>query len=164
VKFTGYISGFSQCLDEVLTKKYCSASDSFYMHDELNKILTKRLKNNEILGEGTLAKVLKIDSKYAMRIAKGYKSVVDGFDRTFKPFHEGLDFKTYYGGYVAKFGDVQILKNVSATAVTMSILGEPIGTCILAYFILSETISLQQFVGIAVILAGLGIFFTTKKE
>jgi drug/metabolite transporter (DMT)-like permease len=46
----------------------------------------------------------------------------------------------------------------------MSILGEPIGTCILAYFILGETISLQQFVGIAVILAGLGIFFTTKKE
>ena len=57
-----------------------------------------------------------------------------------------------------------LLKNVSATAVTMSILGEPIGTCILAYFILSETISLQQFVGIAVILVGLGIFFTTKKE
>jgi drug/metabolite transporter (DMT)-like permease len=57
-----------------------------------------------------------------------------------------------------------LLKNVSATAVTMSILGEPIGTCILAYFILSETISLQQFVGIAVILAGLGIFFSTPKS
>ncbi|MBQ8418276.1 MAG: DMT family transporter [Phascolarctobacterium sp.] len=57
-----------------------------------------------------------------------------------------------------------LLKNVSATAVTMSILGEPIGTCVLAYFILNETISLQQFVGIAVIIAGLGIFFTTNKS
>lgn len=57
-----------------------------------------------------------------------------------------------------------LLKNVSATAVTMSILGEPIGTCILAYFILSESISLQQFVGIIVIIIGLGIFFTSNKK
>lgn len=57
-----------------------------------------------------------------------------------------------------------LLKNVSATAVTMSILGEPIGTCVLAYFILNETISLQQFIGIAIIIAGLGIFFTTNKS
>lgn len=57
-----------------------------------------------------------------------------------------------------------LLKNVSATAVTMSILGEPIGTCVLAYFILNETISLQQFVGITVIIAGLGIFFTSNKS
>lgn len=57
-----------------------------------------------------------------------------------------------------------LLKNVSATAVTMSILGEPIGTCILAYFILSESISLQQFAGIAVIITGLTIFFSTPKK
>ena len=57
-----------------------------------------------------------------------------------------------------------LLKNVSATAVTMSILGEPIGTCILAYFILGESISLQQFAGIAVIITGLSIFFSTAKD
>ena len=57
-----------------------------------------------------------------------------------------------------------LLKKVSATAVTMSILGEPIGTCILAYFILSETISLQQAIGIAVIIAGLAIFFSKTKK
>ena len=57
-----------------------------------------------------------------------------------------------------------LLKKVSATAVTMSILGEPIGTCILAYFILSETISLQQAIGIAVIIAGLAIFFSKSKK
>ena len=57
-----------------------------------------------------------------------------------------------------------LLKNVSATAVTMSILGEPIGTCILAYFILGESITLQQFAGIAVIITGLSIFFSTSKN
>lgn len=52
-----------------------------------------------------------------------------------------------------------LLKKLSATAVSMSILGEPIGTCILAYFILSERIVLRQFVGIVIILIGLGIYF-----
>ncbi|MED1117117.1 EamA family transporter, partial [Bacillus paramycoides] len=41
---------------------------------------------------------------------------------------------------------------------SMSILGEPIGTCILAYFILSETISLQQALGITIIFIGLALF------
>lgn len=52
-----------------------------------------------------------------------------------------------------------LLKKLSATAVSMSILGEPIGTCILAYFILSERIVLRQFIGIVIILIGLGIYF-----
>ncbi|MBO5245267.1 MAG: EamA family transporter, partial [Selenomonadales bacterium] len=53
-----------------------------------------------------------------------------------------------------------LLKKVSASAVTMSILGEPIGTCILAYLLLGEGILLQQFVGIAVIMLGMTIFFS----
>lgn len=52
-----------------------------------------------------------------------------------------------------------LLKKVPASAVTMSILGEPIGTCILAWLILHESISFRQFVGIAVIIAGLIVFF-----
>jgi drug/metabolite transporter (DMT)-like permease len=41
----------------------------------------------------------------------------------------------------------------------MSILGEPIGTCILAYLIFHEVIVFQQFVGILLIMAGMGVFF-----
>ena len=52
-----------------------------------------------------------------------------------------------------------LLKNVSATAVTMTILGEPIGTCILAYFILQERITMQQFLGFITIMIGLAIYF-----
>lgn len=52
-----------------------------------------------------------------------------------------------------------LLKDISATAVTMGILGEPIGTCILAYFILQERIAAQQLLGILVILAGLSVYF-----
>lgn len=52
-----------------------------------------------------------------------------------------------------------LLKKLPASAVTMSILGEPIGTCILAYLFLHESISLQQLVGIVVIIGGLSIYF-----
>ncbi len=56
-----------------------------------------------------------------------------------------------------------LLKWLPATAVSMSILGEPVGTCILAYFILSERISLQQGIGMIIIMAGLSLYFLTPK-
>ena len=57
-----------------------------------------------------------------------------------------------------------LLKNVPASAVTMSILGEPIGTCILAYLILGERIGSQQMMGIAIIIAGMALFFSPKRN
>ncbi|MGF9939037.1 DMT family transporter [Bacillus anthracis] len=56
-----------------------------------------------------------------------------------------------------------LLKWMSATAISMSILGETIGTCILAYFILNETISLQQGLGITVIFIVLALFLMQPK-
>lgn len=56
-----------------------------------------------------------------------------------------------------------LLRWVSATTISMSILGEPIGTCILAYFVLNEAINFQQGVGIAIIIVGLLIFFLPTK-
>ncbi len=57
-----------------------------------------------------------------------------------------------------------LLKWLSTSVISMSILGETIGTCILAYYILDEHISLQQGVGIAVILTGLAIFLIQKNK
>lgn len=57
-----------------------------------------------------------------------------------------------------------LLKNLPASAVTMAILGEPIGTCILAYIILNEAISLQQFLGMAVIMIGMAIYFYKRNR
>lgn len=56
-----------------------------------------------------------------------------------------------------------LLKWISATTISMSILGEPIGTFILAYFILKEGITFQQGLGIVVVLSGLIIFFLAPK-
>lgn len=73
----------------------------------------------------------------------------------------GLAFISTIGG---QFIFNLLLKNVSATAVTMGILGEPIGTCLLAYIILHESVTLQQFLGIVLIMAGMFIFFYPFKK
>ncbi|MFF2880514.1 DMT family transporter [Bacillus toyonensis] len=57
-----------------------------------------------------------------------------------------------------------LLKWMSATVISMSILGETIGTCVLAYFILSETITLQQALGISIIFIGLTLFLLQPKQ
>lgn len=59
-----------------------------------------------------------------------------------------------------------LLKQLPASAVTMSILGEPIGTCILAYLFLHESISARQLLGIVTIIGGLSVYFLVpgKKD
>ncbi|PAQ14230.1 EamA family transporter [Bacillaceae bacterium SAOS 7] len=57
-----------------------------------------------------------------------------------------------------------LLKWLSTSVISMSILGETIGTCILAYFILGEVISVQQGFGIALILMGLGLFLLQQRK
>lgn len=57
-----------------------------------------------------------------------------------------------------------LLKWLSTSVISMSILGETIGTCILAYFILGEIITLRQGIGIIVTLVGLGLFLFYKNK
>jgi drug/metabolite transporter (DMT)-like permease len=56
-----------------------------------------------------------------------------------------------------------LLKYLPATAVTMGILGEPVGTIILAFLLFGEGIVLQQGVGMLCILGGLWIYFSKKR-
>ena len=57
-----------------------------------------------------------------------------------------------------------LLKYLPASAITMGILGEPVGTIILAFFIFGESITLQQTAGMLLILGGLWLFFSRKKH
>lgn len=57
-----------------------------------------------------------------------------------------------------------LLKWLSTSVISMSILGETIGTCILAYFILNQVISFQQGIGIALILMGLALFLIQQRN
>ncbi|MFT8352513.1 DMT family transporter [Clostridium saccharoperbutylacetonicum] len=57
-----------------------------------------------------------------------------------------------------------LIKWLNASTISMSILGEPVGTCILAYFILGESISYNQILGSIIILLGIGIFLIGKTR
>lgn len=56
-----------------------------------------------------------------------------------------------------------LLKWLSTSVISMSILGETIGTCILAYFVLGEIISIRQGIGIVITLVGLAMFLFQKN-
>ena len=79
-----------------------------------------------------------------------------GFGRTTWLAFFGLAIVSTIGG---QFIFNLLLKKLPASAVTMSILGEPIGTCILAYVFLHEVIGLQQLIGIIFIIGGLSLYF-----
>jgi drug/metabolite transporter (DMT)-like permease len=51
-----------------------------------------------------------------------------------------------------------IIKWLNTTTISMGILGEPVGTAILAYFILGEVVTLPQWVGGLIILFGIYLF------
>ncbi len=51
-----------------------------------------------------------------------------------------------------------VIKWLSTSVISMSILGEPVGTSILAYFILGEVVTLPQWVGGLIILFGIYLF------
>lgn len=56
-----------------------------------------------------------------------------------------------------------LLKYFSATVISMTILGEVIGTCILSYFILNENATLSQLIGISLILIGQVLFILANR-
>ena len=83
--------------------------------------------------------------------------------------YPALSWKCFAGlAFVSTIGGQMVfnvlLRWISATEVTMGILAEPIGTCILAWLILGETLSSQLALGIVLILGGLWLFFTGTKQ
>jgi drug/metabolite transporter (DMT)-like permease len=57
-----------------------------------------------------------------------------------------------------------LIKWLNTSTISMSILGEPVGTCILAYFILDEVITRQQAIGSCVIFIGIYLFLHFNKS
>lgn len=56
-----------------------------------------------------------------------------------------------------------VLKYVRATTVSMTILGEPVGAIILAFFLLGEPITVYHIIGGALTLAGVFVFLRTHR-
>ncbi|GHH97752.1 multidrug transporter [Neobacillus kokaensis] len=57
-----------------------------------------------------------------------------------------------------------LMNYVNATTISMSILGEPVGSTILAYFILGERLTTWQMAGGVIVLIGVFLFLTQKQK
>jgi drug/metabolite transporter (DMT)-like permease len=91
---------------------------------------------------------------------------VQGYSFTAYPPKEWVIFlllalvPTLLGHYLFNW----LLKYMSATSVSMSVLGEPIGATILAYFILGENITLLQVIAGSILLIGVALFIRSNKS
>ncbi|MGG2093167.1 DMT family transporter [Bacillus sp. S13(2024)] len=57
-----------------------------------------------------------------------------------------------------------LLSYVNATTISMSILGEPVGATILAFFLLGEKLNVMQVVGSFFVLCGVGLFLVQQQK
>lgn len=57
-----------------------------------------------------------------------------------------------------------LLQYVTATTVSMNILGEPVGASILAYLLLGEQLTLLQWAGGVLVMFGLGVYLYTGRK
>ncbi|OPH47301.1 multidrug transporter [Paenibacillus ferrarius] len=67
---------------------------------------------------------------------------------------------TVFGHYVFNW----LLKYMNASSVSMTVLGEPLGASLLAYFILGETITTVQLLAGCLLLVGVGMFLRSNEK
>ncbi|MEC0229071.1 DMT family transporter [Paenibacillus alba] len=67
---------------------------------------------------------------------------------------------TVFGHYVFNW----LLKYMNASSVSMTVLGEPLGATLLAYFILGETITTVQLLAGCLLLVGVGMFLRSNEK
>ena len=83
--------------------------------------------------------------------------------------YDALTWKCFLGlAFVSTIGGQMVfnvlLRWITATEVTMGILAEPIGVCILAWYFLGELPTPQLGIGNVLILGGLWLFFAGTKK
>ncbi|MCU6339917.1 DMT family transporter, partial [Enterobacter quasiroggenkampii] len=57
-----------------------------------------------------------------------------------------------------------LLKYTSATSISMSVLGEPVGATVLAWLLLGESLTTTQFIACVLLIAGVWIFLMSERR
>lgn len=112
--FASKVSIFSKKLDKIIKSTNSTQDEDIKLLNLLKKIINKKTKEKSFLGEGRRGIVLLLDSKYVLKIDKNTPLKLDFMSIPFDKFNN-LNFKSYFGGVIAKFGNVHILKNISKT-------------------------------------------------
>ena len=112
--FSGRVSVFSKKMDRIIKSTNSTQAENVNLVNLLKKMLDKKLKKKSFLGVGCRGVVVPLDSKYVLKLDKTLPLKFDIMSIPVDKFRD-LTFKSYFGGIVAKFGNVRVLKNVSKT-------------------------------------------------
>lgn len=112
VSFEGYKCAFSKKLEKAMAKGKISAAENKDLEKLLSKTYYRNLKNG-FLGEGYHRSAFKLDDYYVAVVNSTYRTdpVISHAEFTDFDIIKPLKLKTYFGGVMAKFGDLVIKKN-----------------------------------------------------
>ena len=109
--FGNYTSQFGKTLHCAIDRGYPTEVERKSLLKELQKFIKEKLSPDRLLGEGAHGSVYKIDDDFCMKFSLGTEPQVKEMGEL--PINGFKSLKTYYGGKVADFDGVTILKNVS---------------------------------------------------
>lgn len=113
--FCGYQSKFTRQLDKFISSSVKDTAEEKSLMESFKAILPQITKPENELGSGQFGTVYKIDDEYALKLPHNpTEKNEEIFMLNNNTFVQKL--KTYYGGFVAMFGDAKILKNAQKSA------------------------------------------------
>lgn len=134
-----YKSSFSKHLEQVLQSK----NGEKELSNHFQKVFKAKKQAANKLGQGAYGKVYRIDDYYVFKVYKNRKH--NNFDLKYTRENIFSTLKNYYGKVIAKFGHIEIIKNVTKDKNKFLELANPSTNGIKAYNItLKEFVSLPQ--------------------
>ena len=113
ISFDGYKSVFSKKLEQALQ----NASNQAYSGKEISydfaKLYPKKSNPKNLLGKGSHGSVYRIDDYYVFKVSSEKPVKIGDFQKP-AVVSKYSDLKLYYGDVIAKFGNVEIIKNALA--------------------------------------------------
>ena len=110
--FTGFVSPFGRTLHKALDRGYPTEVEKKNLFEELQEFIAKHLNSDTMLGVGAHGAVHKVDDDFCIKVDLQEAPKLTNIENFSKDKFANL--KTYYGQSVAKFGDVEVMKNVSS--------------------------------------------------
>lgn len=108
INFNGYKTSFSKKFENFMKNDAISAEKISDLQNSMKKVISQKMAPKYYMGEGRSNKVYRIDDYYVFRLNKNSSPFVQA---PVKNQEAKRNLKTYWGGIIAKFGNVSIVKN-----------------------------------------------------
>lgn len=112
-QFNGIPNKFSKELNEYITAPIKDKNAESKLITSFKEFLSTFINSENRIGSGQFGIVYKIDDEFVLKAPHNQNSGIDSVELNSNPLMAKL--KTYYGDFVAKFGEFKILKNAKTS-------------------------------------------------